>query len=118
MIYLPDSVFLSKTPPPAPEVFYGRADFVSQAVSVIRATESPHLAILGPGGIGKTTVALAILHDNDIRQMFQGRRYFVPCEAVTSPHSLLQYIHQVLGIHQQGSFGDPLTVLHEFLISA
>src|ERR1700728_3976686 len=118
MINLTDSVFLSTTPPPAPEVFYGRTDFVSRAVSVIRATESPHLAILGSGGIGKTTVALAILHDDDIQQTFQNKRYFVPCDAVTSPHLLIQHILQVLGVNKKGSYGDPLTVLHEFLVSA
>src|SRR5277367_6114866 len=110
------SGFLSITPPPAPAVFYGRTDFVSRAVSIIRCANSPHLAILGSGGIGKTSVALAILHDEKIQQKFENKRYFVPCEAVTSPNLLLQYILKVLGQHMSSE--DPLTVLHEFLSSA
>ena len=97
-------------------MFYGRTDFVSLAVSIIQCTKSPHLAILGSGGIGKTSVALAILHDKKIQQKFENKRYFVPCEAVTSPNLLLQYILQVLGQHVSSK--DPLTVLHEFLSSA
>src|SRR6202035_4382940 len=62
------------------------------------------------------SVALAILHDEKIQQKFKNKRYFVPCEAVTSPNLLLQYILQVLGRHMSSK--DPLTALHEFLISA
>jgi len=39
----------------------------------------------------------------------------VSCEAATSPDLLLQHILQVVGVQQQGSFGDPLMSLHKFM---
>ena len=41
------------------------------------------IAILGAGGMGKTTLALSSLHDPAVIEHFP-LRYFVSCEAVTS----------------------------------
>ncbi|KAI0289563.1 hypothetical protein BC826DRAFT_601922 [Russula brevipes] len=42
------------------------------------------IAILGPGGYGKTTLANAVLTHPRTRQHFGNARYFVPCETVFS----------------------------------
>jgi replication-associated recombination protein RarA len=42
--------------------------------------ESPHVAILGPGGIGKTSLARAVLHHPDVTRKHE-HRFFVSCEA-------------------------------------
>ncbi|KAJ7048765.1 hypothetical protein C8F01DRAFT_1379499 [Mycena amicta] len=37
----------------------------------------PRIAILGPGGIGKTSLAKAVLHDADVAGRYDKQRYFV-----------------------------------------
>ena len=44
-----------------------------------------HLAILGSGGIGKTSIALSVLHDSRVRVKFKEEDcHFNTCEALTS----------------------------------
>jgi hypothetical protein len=111
------SIFLSSTPPARPHVFHGRDDFVNQAVSLLKNSGVAYISALGPGGIGKTTVSLVILHHPEIWIMFRERRHFVPCDAATSTQLLVQCILQVLGVQQKGS-SDPLTSLHMHLSGA
>ncbi|TDL16840.1 TPR-like protein [Rickenella mellea] len=60
-IYLQISVSaLEFEPPPFPAFLFGRDDFISTAVDLILHKPPARLAILGPGGVGKTTVAAAI----------------------------------------------------------
>jgi len=81
-----------------------------------QTTPPARLAILGAGGIGKTSTALAILHHVNVQNQFKERCYFVQCEAVTSSGSLLANIFHILQL-QQTSKEDALTTLHKFLIS-
>jgi hypothetical protein len=41
-----------------------------------------HIAILGPGGYGKTTLTNAVLTHHCVKEHFRGARYFVACESV------------------------------------
>jgi len=112
-----NSVDVSTSPPPAPDIFFGRDEYVATAIDLIQQTTPPaRLAILGAGGIGKTSIALAILHHVNIQGQFKERCYFVQCEAVTSSGSLLANIFHILQL-QQTSQEDPLTTLHKFLTS-
>ncbi|KZT27811.1 hypothetical protein NEOLEDRAFT_1130304 [Neolentinus lepideus HHB14362 ss-1] len=58
------SIFPSRTPPPKSSIFYGRDQEIADAVTLLTSgsDSQPNLAILGSGGMGKTTCALAILH--------------------------------------------------------
>jgi tetratricopeptide (TPR) repeat protein/predicted ATPase len=105
----------SRTPPAAPAIFFGRDDFVTEAVHLIKTAQPARLAILGTGGIGKTSTALAILHHLEVQSLFSKRQYFVSCEAATSTGLLLQAILHVLGV-ESGS-KDPLTILHHVLMA-
>ncbi|KAJ7144357.1 hypothetical protein C8R44DRAFT_535684, partial [Mycena epipterygia] len=49
------------------------------------------IAIVGPGGIGKTTLSIAVLHHPDIESTYE-HRYFIPCEAATTIGELLSII--------------------------
>ncbi|KAI0037447.1 hypothetical protein FA95DRAFT_1600331, partial [Auriscalpium vulgare] len=58
--------------PPIPQGFCGRSLEVGNIVSMIVSEPvGAKLTILGPGGVGKTAVALGVLHHADIRKKFQ-----------------------------------------------
>ena len=52
----------------------------------------PRVCILGPGGIGKTTVALSVLHHELVIKKFKEERFFVSCEAAATPDLFLDQL--------------------------
>ena len=68
---------------PAPEIFHGREGYTEQVVGMLMNEPAARLAILGPGGIGKTSIALTILHVNRINTKFGDHSRFVSCEGLT-----------------------------------
>ena len=63
-----------------------------------------HLAILGSGGIGKTSIALSILHDHQIRAKFKEEDcYFITCEALASGAHLVDALVQALAVKAPAS---------------
>ena len=100
-------------PPPAPEVF-GRNELVERVVSL--AQKRMPIALIGPSGIGKTSIALTALHDNRIRQQFGYDRRFIRCDQFTASRAnLLSRLSEVLG----SGIKNPqnLTALRPFLAS-
>ena len=72
------------------------------------------LVIGGPGGIGKTSVALAIFHSSELDgYMPRTRRFFVPCQPVTTASTFLSSIASSLGV--EISQGDALSLVIEKL---
>lgn len=63
---------------------------------------SAHIAILGSGGIGKTSLAQAALHHAQVEALFHDLRYFVPCDAATSGDALLIELAKALGVPVEG----------------
>jgi hypothetical protein len=60
--------------------------------------ESPRIAILGGGGMGKTSLARAVLHHPDIAKKFD-YRYFVSAESAISSVQLAAYIGMHVGLN-------------------
>jgi hypothetical protein len=60
------------------------------------------LAILGAGGIGKTSIALHINNAKEVRAKYSDASYFLPCELLPDAKSLLQGIIQRLDIQIKG----------------
>jgi DNA replication protein DnaC len=50
-----------------------------------------HLAILGPGGMGKTTLAVTALHHTEIVSKYE-QRHFVSCESAFASSRLVNII--------------------------
>lgn len=68
------------------------------------------LVIGGPGGIGKTSVALAIFHSPELDGYFpRTRRFFIPCQSVTTASTFLSVIASSLDVRM--SRGDTLTLV-------
>jgi tetratricopeptide (TPR) repeat protein len=102
--------FVRPTPfgqgPTAPQIFFGREAEVAQIVQTVTTnvgSRPARVAILGPGGYGKTTLAHAVLTVDVIREHFGDARYFVPCESVTSSGALLTELGKTLGVVNSGS---------------
>ena len=95
---------LSKPPKaPAPQMFYGREDELNQILKMVLGPRPARIAILGPGGYGKTTLASAVLAHRSVRQRFGDARYFVPCEPATTSGDLLIELAKALGLLEAGS---------------
>ncbi|VDC01750.1 unnamed protein product [Peniophora sp. CBMAI 1063] len=73
---------------PPPTHFYGREMEVAEILPLIRKRHS-HVAILGSGGIGKTSIALKVLHDPVVATIYSEWRVFVPCEAILSAEGIV-----------------------------
>ncbi|KAF8263808.1 hypothetical protein EI94DRAFT_1665241 [Lactarius quietus] len=92
--------------PTKPQIFFGRETELAQIVHMITTnigSRPARIAILGPGGYGKTTLAHAVLTVDTIREHFGDARYFVPCESVTSSGALMTELGKTLGIVKGGS---------------
>ena len=60
--------------------------------------QSPRIAILGGGGMGKTSLAQAVLHNPETSAKFE-ERYFVSAEAATTSIELAALIGLHLGLN-------------------
>ncbi|KAH9044956.1 hypothetical protein EDB83DRAFT_2317863 [Lactarius deliciosus] len=77
---------------------------------IFSATSAARIAIIGPGGIGKTTLAHAVLTDKRVATYFADSRYLVPCEPLTSRDALLVALANSLSLLQPGTTSDSYSV--------
>src|SRR5258708_1606261 len=92
--------------PTKPQIFFGRDTELAQIVQMITAgigSRPARIAILGPGGYGKTTLAHAVLTADIIQEHFGDARYFVPCESITSSGALLTELGKTLDVMKGSS---------------
>jgi hypothetical protein len=82
--------------PPTPQNFFGREAELTYIVETIFnnvGTCPARIAILGPGGYGKTTLANAVLNHDHVVTHFGNARYFVTCENASMPSALISHGH-------------------------
>ena len=91
--------------PPAATVFIGREAEIDTLARLLLARENRLLTLAGPGGIGKTRLALEAARSLTLRLpgRFLDGVYFVPLAAVKSAKSLPTHIASALGVELTGA---------------
>ncbi|KAF7332682.1 hypothetical protein MKEN_00151200 [Mycena kentingensis (nom. inval.)] len=90
--------------PSMPQIFHGRDKELDVTAQLVSQSPSSHIAILGPGGIGKTTFAAALLHHPLINSTFKSH-IFVQCHSAVDHLTLAAELGALLGLR----FGQDLT---------
>ncbi|KAG2035382.1 hypothetical protein BDR03DRAFT_1093158 [Suillus americanus] len=105
-------------PPSRPAMLYGRDDLVAGLTDLVVNDE--HLALIGPGGMGKSSVAKAIINEPLVIEKFANRRFFVTYDGLDPSTITLEIFMtrfaRTLGIEIAGT--DPMRQISTFLRSA
>ena len=78
-------------PPPAPGPCFGRGELIEEVIKLARDLKST--ALIGAGGIGKTSIALSVLHHPHIAARFGHERRFIRCDEF--PASRVHFLSQL-----------------------
>ncbi|KAG8806568.1 hypothetical protein FRC19_007167, partial [Serendipita sp. 401] len=86
---------------PIPIHLYGRDAVVSRIAQTLTTKPGPRVGILGAGGMGKTSVAVAVMESEIVGTKYrESHRFWVPCVGVTSPITFLQILSKSLRVSQ------------------
>ncbi|KAJ7190433.1 P-loop containing nucleoside triphosphate hydrolase protein, partial [Mycena pura] len=83
--------------PSMPQIFHGRESELSDILQLF-TQGAPRIAILGAGGMGKTSLARAVLHHPDIIHKYGECRIFVACDVASTMPELGALISNYLGL--------------------
>ncbi|KAJ7458015.1 hypothetical protein B0H11DRAFT_1738030 [Mycena galericulata] len=84
--------------PLAQRIFYGREGVIDDVVSFLSREDTSRVCITGAGGMGKTSVALAVIHKPAVKDLFPNYRFWVPCVEAKSADLLRRILYTQLRI--------------------
>jgi GTPase SAR1 family protein len=90
-----------------PKIFHGRE---AELLGIIRLfnMETPRIAILGAGGMGKTSLARAVLHHPEMIARYEQHRLFIPCDTVSTSVQLAALIGAHIGLSSGSNLTQPV----------
>ncbi len=83
---------------PARPRCFGREDDLKAMVAELLDDQPQPIPILGPAGIGKSTLTLAAMHDEQVAAKYGIRRFFIRCDGIKTRGSLAGEIARVIGL--------------------
>ncbi|KAJ7755425.1 P-loop containing nucleoside triphosphate hydrolase protein [Mycena metata] len=83
--------------PAEPKIFHGRDSELADILKLFRQG-TPRIAILGAGGMGKTSLARTVVHHEEVTTKYHGNRFFVTCDTASSKPELAGLIGAHLGL--------------------
>ncbi|KAJ7135087.1 P-loop containing nucleoside triphosphate hydrolase protein, partial [Mycena filopes] len=83
--------------PASTQIFHGRESELADILKLFNQG-TPCIAILGAGGMGKTSLAKAVLHEDTIAGRYTQYRFFIPCDKAGSTAELASLIGAHLGL--------------------
>lgn len=95
--------------PSEPKIFHGRETEISEILNLFMQ-EAPKIAVLGACGIGKTSLAGAVLHHPEITKKYEQHRFFVDCDTASTKVELAALIGTHLGLKPGRNLTRPVII--------
>jgi tetratricopeptide (TPR) repeat protein len=92
---------------------FGREREAEALIAALVAPGTASLLVLGPPGIGKTTLTRRVATDESVVARFLSRRYFVPLETAADAATMRTTISRSIGLRAVSSFPATLAALSE-----